>query len=131
MAASLLAIVFLVRPPGLVTSYELPEQVAIVQNRDAKALWLIEVREGEIHVKPSDALPQIDGKDYELWMVATDGRAPISLGILPKLGNKTLLRPAVFDQTAIAALAVSLEPLGGSPTGQPTEVLYTSQLMPI
>jgi len=62
-------------------------------------------------------------------MVAADGRPPISLGLLPKQGKLSLPRSALFDQVQVAALAVSLEPLGGSPTGQPTTVLYTAELV--
>ncbi|WP_239058995.1 hypothetical protein [Colwellia sp. Arc7-D] len=48
---------------------------------------------------------------------------------MPKTGKLTLSKPELFDQIEIAALAVSLEPLGGSPNGSPTTVLYTSKLV--
>jgi anti-sigma-K factor RskA len=49
--------------------------------------------------------------------------------LLPKSGKLVLSKPQLFDQIEIAALAVSLEPLGGSPNGSPTTVLYTSELV--
>ncbi|MBZ9815671.1 anti-sigma factor domain-containing protein [Mesorhizobium sp. CA7] len=61
------------------------------------------------------------GKDFELWMI--EGKnAPVSMGVIP--GGPTArmsVTPAVQQKLAQGAvLAVSLEPSGGSPTGQPT-----------
>ena len=77
---------------------------------------------------PPEAQPN---KDYELWTLKDDG-TPVSLGLLPTSGSVTL---ALSDDrlSAIAEssmLAVSLEPLGGSPESVPTgPVLYTAQLL--
>ena len=61
------------------------------------------------------------GKDFELWMI--EGKnAPVSMGIIPA-GQTTHIpvTPAVQQKLAQGAvLAVSVEPTGGSPTGQPT-----------
>ncbi len=61
------------------------------------------------------------GKDFELWMI--EGKnAPVSMGVIPA-GQTTHLAvtPAVQQKLAQGAvLAVSVEPTGGSPTGQPT-----------
>jgi len=107
----------------------LPGQIAVVQSEKAQALWLIELREDQLVVTATDKFKALDNQDYELWMVAADGRPPISLGLLPKQGKLSLPRSVLFDQVRVAALAVSLEPLGGSPTGQPTTVLYTAELV--
>jgi anti-sigma-K factor RskA len=106
-----------------------PSQVAVVQGAQAEALWLIELTERDIQVQATEQFSPVSNKDYELWLVAADGRAPISLGLLPKDGRLTLARSDLFDQVQVAALAVSLEPVGGSPNGAPTQVLYTSQLV--
>lgn len=104
-------------------------QVAVVQSEKAQALWLIELGELQLNILATSGLTPLDDRDYELWLVAADGRAPVSLGLLPKQGRLVLPRIALFDQVDVAALAVSLEPLGGSPTGQPTTVLYTAELV--
>ena len=61
------------------------------------------------------------GKDFELWMI--EGKnAPVSMGVIPA-GQTThmAVTPAVEQKLAQGAvLAVSVEPTGGSPTGQPT-----------
>ena len=53
----------------------------------------------------------------ELWAVPTAG-APRSLGLLPGGSGTVALRGKVL--AGADTLAVSLEPAGGSPTGQPT-----------
>ncbi|GEO83597.1 MULTISPECIES: anti-sigma factor [Alphaproteobacteria] len=60
-------------------------------------------------------------KSLELWLIEDDA-APRSLGVLPQTGEGELVVPnemrSLFTEGAI--LAVSLEPFGGSPTGQAT-----------
>ncbi|AZG73924.1 anti-sigma factor domain-containing protein [Shewanella livingstonensis] len=105
-----------------------PQQVAVVQSAQAKALWLIEVTANTIEVRSTSNLKPLENKDYELWMVAKGVENPISLGLLPKSGKLSLVKNSQFDDVDIIALAVSLEPLNGSPNGIPTEVLYTAEL---
>ncbi|WP_256752561.1 anti-sigma factor domain-containing protein [Mesorhizobium sp. Mes31] len=61
------------------------------------------------------------GKDFELWMI--EGKnPPVSMGVIP-VGSTAhiVVSPAAQQKLAQGAvLAVSLEPAGGSPTGQPT-----------
>ena len=61
------------------------------------------------------------GRALELWMLP-DGRAPVSVGLVPATGiDRVALRaPAGVALQDIPALAVSVEPAGGSPTGAPT-----------
>lgn len=63
-----------------------------------------------------------DGHDLELWVLPPGAQKVASLGVLPKTGRllKLTAPPATGTQ-----FLVSLEPAGGSPTGQPTgPVLY-------
>ncbi|MCC2606703.1 anti-sigma factor [Planctobacterium marinum] len=103
------------------------QQIAIFNNAEAEPVWLLEISETEIIVRATASLQQRAENDYQLWIVVQDGRAPISLGLLPQGGRISLDKLPIYDQISIAALAVSLEPLGGSPNGLPTEVLYTTQ----
>ncbi|MGX5848176.1 anti-sigma factor [Mesorhizobium sp. PL10] len=61
------------------------------------------------------------GKDFELWMI--EGKnPPVSMGVIPAGQTAHIpVAPAVQQKLAQGAvLAVSVEPTGGSPTGQPT-----------
>lgn len=128
-AAAIIFAVLLFMPHSL--QQGVAPQVAIVQSEKAQALWLIEVTENRINVQATDKLQPQPDRDYELWIVAKDGRAPISLGLLPKQGRLVLARADIMDKIDIAALAVSLEPIGGSPNGLPTTVLFTAELVSI
>ena len=57
----------------------------------------------------------------ELWLIPADGK-PRPLGLLSADRSVTIAVPADLAALTIrnAVLAVSLEPPGGSPTGQPT-----------
>lgn len=62
-----------------------------------------------------------EGRDFELWMIEGDD-PPVSMGVIP-VGAAThvVLPEAARERIASGdVLAVSLEPAGGSPTGQPT-----------
>ncbi len=69
-------------------------------------------------------------RSLELWMLPETGN-PRSLGVISTIAPAGIARiqlPAAADQTlqSIPALAISLEPAGGSRTGLPTgPVLYT------
>jgi anti-sigma-K factor RskA len=60
-------------------------------------------------------------RDFELWMIEGDA-APVSMGVLPAGETiKVTITPETRAKLAAGAvLAISLEPAGGSPTGQPT-----------
>jgi anti-sigma-K factor RskA len=73
-----------------------------------------------------DPAIQVAGKSLELWALPRSG-APKSLGLVAGgEGKLTLVAAADESLGEIPALAVSLEPAGGSPTGAPTgPVLYS------
>jgi anti-sigma-K factor RskA len=68
-------------------------------------------------------------RSFELWLIAGN-EPPVSLGVLPGDTAVSIKVPAsARPKFAGALLAVSDEPLGGSPTGQPTgPVLATGRL---
>ena len=66
----------------------------------------------------------------ELWLIPSDGK-PRALGLLSADRSVSITMPTDFAPLAVsnAVLAVSLEPPGGSPTGQPTgPVIATGKL---
>lgn len=62
------------------------------------------------------------GKSYELWALPDSGAAPVSLGVIPALGeiDRELTDAQRAALRGASKVAVSLEPEGGSTTGAPT-----------
>ena len=72
---------------------------------------------GQIQLRPVQPPALPPGRDLQLWVLPTGAGAPRSLGVLPSAGT-TL--PAGVLPAGDGQLLVSVEPSGGSPTGQPT-----------
>ncbi|HET8905220.1 MAG TPA: anti-sigma factor [Saccharospirillum sp.] len=106
-----------------------PVQVAVIQDGAAQALWSVSLTDNNLVATSTRQVTSNPERDFELWLVAADGRAPVSLGLLPEAGQRQLTGGALLESIDSEVLAVSREPEGGSPTGQPTEVLYTAQLV--
>ena len=126
------------RPPVPSVVVSQPALVALMNNEEAKPAWLLSLArnadgEAALRVVTLPGATPIEGKSFELWVLPPDKSAPISLGLMPLEGTATL--QVVGDVATLlqqGGLAVSLEPAGGSPTGQPTgTVLYHGKLAAI
>lgn len=75
----------------------------------------------------ASAIAREPGRDHQLWIIPAGG-SPISLGVLPAAQTtKRHVPPALAGQfRAGATIALSREPEGGSPTGQPTGPVVAS-----
>jgi anti-sigma-K factor RskA len=116
-----------------------PMEVARIATPTGTVMWQIEIlgREGQarrldVHAGAGAARP--DGHDYELWALPKGGK-PVSLGLLP-YETAAAARPLTAAQqqalASAAQLAVSIEPQGGSPTGQPTgAVVFVAPLQTV
>lgn len=120
-----LAVVLLFAPA------ERPEQtlVVILAGPDAKPTLIASAdRAGRtLLVKALAPVELAADRSLELWALPATGN-PRSLGLIAASGvvRITLPTPADAALASIPALAVSLEPKGGSPTGLPTgPVLYS------
>ena len=107
--------------------------VAVLNEGASSPAWVVtvDVAEKRLTIRPVAEVAVAD-KSLELWLIA--GAEPVSLGLLEPDRGVSLPVSAVLRQAAprAAALAVSLEPLGGSPTGLPTgPVLYQGTLLPV
>jgi len=98
-------------------------EVATIATSSGTALWKVEVygKTGRLIVRAANLAERANDRDYELWALPAGG-APVSLGVLPETGVKQrALTPAQREALSHAQqVAVTLEPVGGSPTGQPT-----------
>lgn len=109
-----------------------PPIVAVLAGQDGKPALIASARRDDrfLLVKAVGAAPVDPGKALELWMLP-QGQPPRSLGVIPAgdVVRVPLAAPSDAAFANIPALAVSLEPAGGSPTGLPTgPVLYSGKI---
>jgi anti-sigma-K factor RskA len=84
---------------------------------------------GEIAVASAAPPSVAPDRSLELWELPAGETRPRSLGVLPSRGAYRVRAPAAAPKTQ---LMISLEPRGGSPTGQPTgPVVYAGTLVAI
>ena len=79
------------------------------------------------------AVSPVAGHSHELWVIPQGGK-PIALGVIDAAKPMRMTMPAAMapHMTGTSTLAVSAEPLGGSPTGQPTgPVIGSGQLQTV
>ncbi len=101
-----------VAPLAVIAPIGAPQSAFVAQARSDGTIVLTAVA-------PAEVPP---GRDLELWILAPGAKAVAPLGVLPATG-RTLRLPSA--PAAGTQLLISLEPRGGSPTGQPTgPVLY-------
>lgn len=108
--------------------------VAVFQQDDQQPsfLMLVDMAKREVTVRPVTAQAQA-GKSYQLWIVARElGPRPRSLGLLDSATSPTRKALTEFDPALLegATFGISLEPEGGSPTGQPTGPAIHGRLYP-
>jgi anti-sigma-K factor RskA len=125
-----LALAMVLRPGALPTGTG--QQFVGVVNTSGELPPLVvsvDLARGEFTVTPVDLKPRA-GKDYELWAVPVNSK-PVSLGVVAKADRRSIeaLAQSKWRDPALV-LAVSVEPTGGSTTGQPTgPVVYTGKLI--
>lgn len=101
-----------VPPLAVIAPIGAPQSAFVAQARSDGTIVLTAVA-------PAEVPP---GRDLELWILPPGAKAVAPLGVLPATG-RTLRLPGAL--AAGTQLLISLEPRGGSPTGQPTgPVLY-------
>jgi anti-sigma-K factor RskA len=100
-----------------------PAFVAAVSTKD-KSIMVLSVRQ----LAPSP------GHSHELWAIGGDNSAPRSLGLLSARSRFPAEKIGAVDPAGLrqTTFAISVEPEGGSPTGQPTgPVVFTGKLVPV
>jgi anti-sigma-K factor RskA len=110
-------------------SQQLPLVAAIEGSGRRAFVATIDAKHGTVAVVPASYAADAT-REPELWLIPADGK-PRPLGMLRADRAVTItIPPELIAQTiSNAVLAVSLEPPGGSPTGQPTgPVIATGKL---
>lgn len=106
-----------------------PALFASLASEDGSAALAVafEPERGTMVVTPARLRGPAD-RDHELWLIAGEGAAPVSLGIVRGPAARRMPIPAAL-RGAVApdsTVALSVEPTGGSPTGSPTGPVIAS-----
>lgn len=111
-AAMAAVVAFLPEPPQTLYAAEVVAE--------DNSLRVLAVFDGEtLRLTRTDGAPRA-GRVLELWLIAPES-APVSLGVLPdSAGDRRTVAAPLRPLFMAGTLAVSDEPPGGSPTGQPT-----------
>jgi anti-sigma-K factor RskA len=121
---SLAALALYIAVPYLSPPAQTPPQRLVAslaaEGSDVRYLALYDPERGAVglsHVSGERA----SGRDFELWMIEGNN-PPVSMGVIPAgpTAHIEISTEAREKLGSGAVLAVSLEPAGGSPTGQPT-----------
>ena len=110
-----------------------PAYLAVMSTAQGQPRWLITVhpQSRRVDMKAlADNTPPPD-KSYELWMLPGSGK-PIAMGLMNSRSSasETVNADVIAAITDAKGLAISVEPEGGSPTGQPTgPVVYVAPLI--
>lgn len=131
--AACLAIFMVIKPPIGTNSQNNAPFVAVFQADDNQPAFImsLDINTKKLTVRPVMAQEQA-GKTYQLWIKSDDiGPAPKSLGVLTNVSSP-IQKQIGYDSGVIrnATFGISVEPIGGSPTGSPTGPAIHGKLYP-
>jgi anti-sigma-K factor RskA len=111
---AVLATFLLVRQPA--TFAPAPSYIAVLSDEKAQAVVVItgDTRRRQLAVKVVTPQQIASDKSLELWALPKDGM-PRSLGLVGTAGEVNLPMPENATPQSVPAMAISLEPKGGSP----------------
>lgn len=124
LAAAVLLVALVQRPIRIVPApapppVSAPEPLlAVLQPEGAKPFAAL-YQPGTREVRVAGGVTVPAGRDAELWAIGADG-VPRALGLLPRDGGGRVRVERGLDVGAGVTLAISIEPLGGSPKPTPT-----------
>jgi len=108
--------------------------VAVFQKDEQSPAFLMSVDTDKRTVTVRQvAAERLADKSYQLWIATQPGTPPQSLGVLGTDDYTVKATLASYDPSVInnATFGISLEPLGGSPTGQPTGPVIHAKLLQV
>ncbi|MBD8900228.1 anti-sigma factor [Rhodanobacter sp. DHG33] len=122
LAAACLVMLFSTPLPAPIT-VGAQYMVSSIQQDNGITGWTaaMDIQHAQMVVVPATPAAIAGDRSPELWLIPPGGK-PMPLGVIARDKPTTVkLRPdQLANLTAKALLAVSVEPAGGSPTGQPT-----------
>lgn len=127
--AAMLALFLVLRPiPQAVAppaTHRMMAASLVMSDKSGAMPAIVDMTTGEMRVGEAAVAPA--GKSAQLWMIGGDG-VPRPMGVLASTGPSRMSL-AAGQRAALKAgitLAVSIEPIGGSPTGLPTGPVVAS-----
>lgn len=110
--------------------------VAVLEGDDRNPAFVaaVSLKTKSITVLSVRSLAPSPGHSHELWALSSDNPAPRSLGLLSAKSRFPADKIGAIDPAGLrqTTFAISVEPEGGSPTGQPTgPVVFTGKLVPV
>ncbi|WP_369060751.1 anti-sigma factor [Caulobacter sp. 73W] len=117
--------------PAVAEAKPTPMAVAALKPESGPPAFVVAYDEAGKRLIIAPAAVSPDGvHDHELWIMPADGK-PVSMGVI-SAGQVLVIPTERFGLSQTGTLAVSAEPLGGSPTGQPTgPVVASGALTPL
>jgi anti-sigma-K factor RskA len=112
-----------------------PAQLVAVFQKDEQSpafLMSVDLEKRTISVRQI-AAERLADKSYQLWIAPQPGAAPQPLGVLANDASGISVTLAAYEPSVInnATFGISLEPLGGSPTGRPTGPVIHAKLIEV
>ena len=108
------------------------KDVAVLSDTNQQPAWIVRLQGTTLSLHQLNSYNVPEQHDLELWSIGSDSAAlPKSLGVVRLNNGKAELDGIQTSLlTRSSALALSLEPKNGSPTGQPTgSVLYSGKVV--
>jgi anti-sigma-K factor RskA len=104
--------------------------VATLADKQSRTMVLLtwDDKTSEMTVRRLSGASDPSDKSMQLWGLPKQGH-PVSLGVLPQGGTARITAPSV---SAFPTLAISIEPVGGSPdpNGPTGPIVYTGKVIP-
>lgn len=98
-----------------------PQLVVVLLDAEARPVSLVEAYEGhKIRIVPLGAIEVPQGRTLQVWTLPDPATGPVSMGLLPAVTATTLTGPPLPVPKREQLYEITLEPVGGSPTGKPT-----------
>lgn len=108
------------------------KDVAVLSDNEQQPAWIVRLQGTTLSLHQLNSYNVPEQHDLELWSIGSDsGAVPKSLGVVRLNNGKAELDGIQTSLlTRSSALALSLEPKNGSPTGLPTgTVLYSGKVV--
>ena len=106
-----------------------PQAVAVLSGSGQQGAWVVSLNaaKDQLTVQAVNAPAIQPDRSLQLWLIPA-GQKPQSLGLITSSGSQQV-SVAPVQLARLPTLAISLEPRGGSPSGQPTgPVLFSGQV---